>query len=103
MTDDSDVDQSAGASGVIDRTAESNGMSTIDPLVNTNNILTAAAELAIVKAGFIKPKEGGEPALVPHSTRSLSSRASLLRAARITSGPAELENKEAGLTTHNSE
>ena len=46
------------ASGIFDKTgSDSNGMSTFDPLVNTNNIITAAAALELVKAGFIRPKE----------------------------------------------
>ena len=55
-------------SGIFDKTGESNGMNSIDPMVNKENIMTAAAELAIVKAGFVKPKEYGvEPSFRTHS------------------------------------
>ena len=43
-------------------------MSSIDPMVNKENLLTAAAELAIVKAGLVKLKEqGGEASFRAHS------------------------------------
>ena len=106
MSEDSDVDQSA--SGLIDQTgSDSNKMSTIDPLVNTNNIMTAAAALELVKAGLIKPKEmSSELSNQVHLSQNGSflrqNRASLLKAVRLTSVP-DLEKEEKMIANNFSE
>ena len=64
-------------SGYVTRTAESIGMvdSLLDPLANTNNFMTAEAAMAVIKAGFLKPKESSEI----RTTQRQSSRTNSIR------------------------